>query len=173
MMLSATKEFSHAEHDRLLKVCFKYADVFSLKRAYFTSDDEIKLLEELRPYLLKVIKSCHWFCYYVPERNIMEIQLFRACPETKKILRDHFNRYFYVENELQKSELPEDVSFFRQNKLFMGTVMHEGMCYVYPPTEESAAEFMQICKWDTVKAKPAEQIILRDDYTPIETEWSW
>lgn len=168
-MFSISNNLSHVEHARLLEVCFRYADVFSLTEAPRFSHGERLLFEQLQPFLLSKFETRHWFRRYIRKPYSHKIRLFRACPEAKEILASKYkNLFMRSDNEW---ELPEDLCFFSGKKLFMGSVTHERICYVYPENEKMRAEFMQICRWDIEIPDPAEQIILRDDYAPIETEW--
>lgn len=154
-MLSLEKELEFNSFQKLILECFKRADIFSL-----TQNDSLhqKVLGELAPFLIKEIKVQHWFCYYVPQGYEKNVFLFRAALETRKIILSNYHSLFFKDSE--KWELPEDLCFFKNNRLLLGTVTHEDICYAYPDTREFADFLKQIGNWRELPDNYEEMITL-------------
>ncbi|SHM88004.1 hypothetical protein SAMN02746066_03720 [Anaerosporobacter mobilis DSM 15930] len=75
----------------------------------------------------------------------------------------YFDNLFQQERNLDGTwgnikNLPEDLCFFTGNKLLLGTVSHEDICYVYPPTKEIASQFIKLGNWEEKNYLPDEHI---------------
>lgn len=138
-----------------LDVCFSYADVFSLTKGYFADAETEKMLDRLKPYLIKDIKTTHWFSYYVMPDNKKHVYLFKVCPESREIVIELYKSLLFGMGD----EPLEDLCFFRDKKLFLGTVSHERICFLYPVNDEMALAFKRICDWEEVDDISAEQIV--------------
>ena len=57
-------------------------------------------------------------------------------------------------------DLPEDLCFFINDRLLLGTVSHEYLCYAYPPTDEIEKKFMKLGNWVKVDYCESEHIQL-------------
>lgn len=156
-MLSLSTEPNPASLEQLFTECFRLSDSFSLTEGPCGSTKAKSLLHLLEPYLVGTIETQHWFCYYVPKGYEKRVHIFRSCDESKKILMDSYESLFLNGNS--KLEIAEDVCFFSKRKLFMGTVTHENICYVYPPNDESQLSFQRILTWETTDDDKREQII--------------
>ena len=71
----------------------------------------------------------------------------------EEVIREYFDD-FTMEN-LKESDiwgnvkdLPEDICFFIEDKLFLGTVSHENICDVYVPSEEIKKQLLKLGEWD-------------------------
>ena len=156
-MLSLKTEPKSSSLKQLFSECFQLSDTFSLTSGPYTTPSGEALLYLLKTYWLHTFKTRHWFCYYVPEGYEKRVFLFRSCAESKRIMMDSY-RHLFFGNDFEW-DLPEDICFFSGGKLFMGTVSHEGICYVYPPSQETAHRFQEICRWETRNEDTREQIV--------------
>ncbi|MCR5374946.1 MAG: hypothetical protein K6E39_06240 [Lachnospiraceae bacterium] len=138
-----------------LDVCFSYADTFSLTKGYFVDAETEKMLDRLKPYLIKDIKTTHWFSYYVLPDNKKHVHIFRVCSESREIVTELYKSLFFGMGEGPL----EDICFFKDKKLFIGTVSHESICFLYPINDEMALAFKGICDWEEVDDISAEQIV--------------
>lgn len=91
------------------------------------------------------------FCYRVPGGQEIEVFLFRACGAARRILLERYHCLFSGDAPW---ELPEDLCFFRNGTLILGSVSHEDICFAY---DERTA----VCgRWETALPDAAEQIRL-------------
>ena len=47
-------------------------------------------------------------------------------------------------------DLPEDICFFNGNELFLGTLSHEYICDVYPPSDEIREKLLECGDWEEI-----------------------
>ena len=158
-MLSLTANLSGKEYEQLISICFKFADLFSLtKNGWITPKEEKEstdLMQRLLPYHIETRHTDRWFCYRVPDEQKIETYLFRATPESQKILLTSYNCMF---NDGVIWRVPEDLCFFKEGKLVLGSVSHENICYVY---DEELAKKLQGCgKWEDIPEEENERIYL-------------
>ena len=158
MMLILNRKTSTDLQKRVLTESIAISDVFSLTEGPFKELDSDELRQQLEPYLLRTVKTRHWFCSYVPAGYEKKVNLYRSCEETKQILIQSYHRLL-GESPEPTTNL-ENICFFRDGKLFLGTVSHEYMCYAYPPDNKFYDILMNICPWGLVDDALDEQIIL-------------
>lgn len=150
---------------RLLDLCFEYADTFSLSRAGWERQDDT-LERALEPYVLRRLRTTRWFCYYTAKSNPQRIALYPLNEQTKSILRAQYRGLFL---EDWSGRLPrwvpsmEDLCFFRNGRLLLGTVSHERICVAYPEDDELAQRFRDaISGWGESDDLEQEHIRLPD-----------
>lgn len=154
--------------NRLLDLCFEVSTYFSFTengvREYSRSKKHEDFIREFKPFLIQSKEITHWHYYYVPDYNKKTVYIYKADKEAKNIIEKNFDNLFLEERVNGKlisiKDLPEDLCFFIDNKLFLGTVSHEGICTVYPPTDEICEAILQLGEWEIVKYLDEEQIIL-------------
>ena len=153
-MLSLMENVSGEAFEELMSACFLYADSFSLTKNGWGADKSRasrELMQKLAPYYLRTIRTDHWFCYRVPGGQEIEVFLFRACGAARRILLERYRCLFSGDAPW---ELPEDLCFFRNGTLILGSVSHEDICFAY---DERTA----VCgRWETALPDAAEQIRL-------------
>ena len=157
-MFSLTKNLWGQDFVDLISACFDCADVFSLSQnVWFNVEPErsVHLLQRLSPYHLRYLETNHWFCYYTPEDRPRKVHLFQITPETRSIVLSAFKKLFFDDKAWEE---PEDICFFRNNRLILGSVSHEQMCYLYD------LDLWQLLRaknfWECVPDEEAERIIL-------------
>lgn len=140
----------------VIELCLKKSRYFSL-RYYSFRGKRNELITELFAHRLCKIKTARWFCYYTLEDNPLEIFLYPSSQTTGEILKKYYTALRPVDaaaNAEQREQSLEDLCFFGEDKLILGTVWHEGICKVYPPDEDFAALLLrcyghwQICDDD-------------------------
>ena len=135
------REESAEALQRLFDVCFDSADAFSLSRAAWARQDHT-LERALEPYVLRRLRTTRWFCYYTANSNPQRIALYPLNEQTKSILRAQYRGLFL---EDWSGRLPrwvpsmEDLCFFRNGTLLLGTVSHERICMAYPEDGRACA----------------------------------
>ena len=136
------QETSAEALQKLFDVCFDNSDTFSLSTAGWARQDST-LERELTPHLLHRLKTTHWFCECTTSANPQHIWIFPLNEQTKNILRTHYRGLFHEdwskEGQRWISSL-EDLCFFRNGKLLLGTLSHEYMCGAYPEDDEALAQ---------------------------------
>lgn len=143
---------------RFLDMCFEEATSFSLQKDFWPNKtNQSKELEvELEPYELQTIQTQKWFgndLTTLPEEYawVMCQKMYRATEETKDILKKYFDEVFLGLTkqgpESTKYTL-EDICFFKEKKLFVGSISHEFMLYVYPPSEDFEREMKELGIWE-------------------------
>lgn len=131
-MLSLIRNLNGQYFEEFLSACFEIGDVFSLSRNGWSNAGESveskRILSLLSPYHINTLHTENWFCQHVPQGYEKEIYLFRATEDAKKIMLSEYKSVFYEGSVWMK---PEDLCFFKNGKLFMGSLTHEDICYVY------------------------------------------
>lgn len=144
--------------NKILLESIEVSDVFSLTVGPFEGQNSDVLRQQLEPYLLRTIKTQHWFSYYVPTGYEITVNLYQSCEETKKILKQSYHRL--LGRSPERVTNLEDICFFQNGKLFLGTVSHEYICFAYPPNNQFYDTLTKICSWDIVDDVTDEQITL-------------
>ena len=157
------KEISAAALNRLWDVCFANSDTFSLSSAPWDGLDD-RLERALKPFLLHQMDTMRWFCYYVPDYNKLHMKIYPLNEQTKQILRTHYLGLF-LDDWARKGQdwnpSLENICFFRNGKLLLGTVSHEHICVVYPEDEALAQRFKDaVPGWEESDRYAKEQITL-------------
>lgn len=123
---------------KILKYATKTCDYFSLithlkkpysKRPPLCDHDEILL--EIKPYLLDQIVSIRKWSNNGVNNNHIVMNVYKCCRETRFFLvnsADYFNP--------AKDKLPEDICFYRKRAVWLATVSHERLAFIYSFNEE-------------------------------------
>lgn len=166
-MLRLKSNIEGERYSELINICVDLSDYFSLTTPYFYTKDKAykKFLYDLKPYYKQKFLKPHWFCYYVPKSTPLEVSLFSADNDTKCMFMKSFDNLFQRERNIDGTwgnvkNLPVDLCFFIGTVLLLGTVSHENICYVYPPTQDIADQFLKLGNWSAESYFPAEQISL-------------
>ncbi len=129
------------------------ADTFSLtKNGWSTAEkshEQSVILKALVPYHIKTVYTNRWFCHCVPDGYKIEVYLFHFTPESKKILLSYYDSIFYNGSVWSK---PEDLCFFKNQKLISGSVTHENICFSYIETMKLPGT------WESIPTNTSEQI---------------
>lgn len=167
-MISLKSNISGESFNQLLDLCFDLSTYFSFTKRSLNRQDKVykKFLEDLTPSYIHTLFTSHWFCYYVPQSIPLEVNLFSTDNNMKKIIKKNLDNLFQQERGIDGTwgnikNLPEDICFFTGNKLLLGTVSHEDICYVYPPTKEIADQFIELGNWEEAIYLPDEHICIK------------
>ena len=138
------KTIKDEHYKGFLDMCFEHSDSFSLQVARWAASTDDNVQEELEPYRIKTMQTLKWFGYdytNAPEgdQRPMEVSLYRATAEAKAVLLKCFDDIFLNEKKgdrlVQSTQTVEDLCFFKDEALWVGTVSHENMLCVFPPDE--------------------------------------
>lgn len=140
-----------------LELCFQEATYFSLKKAIWTDATNTAVQKKIEPYLIREIETLNWFGYGISLAPIeyqrkMNIYLYKADRAAKDILGKYFSDIFlrYYNNGIlsDSNQTLEDLCFFTKEKLFVGTVSHENILEVFPPSNEFEKNLKMFGEWD-------------------------
>lgn len=168
-MLMLRKNIELNNFIKLLDICFEISSYFSFtKNKIFSiaeSEARAKFLQELEPFYVKTIITQHWHSYYVPPENAIEVCLFKTEINAKLIIKKYFDNIFLEERNSDGTlgklkPVPEDLCFFYQNKLLLGTVSHENICFAYPHSEQLMVKFEKLGEWERILFSDEEQVTI-------------
>jgi hypothetical protein len=163
------QDISGKDFEILMDICFKYADCFTFsfgtcfndKGVYFSDKDttENKFLSSILPFVEKKFTHMSWFGYErtgEPSEWSQE-DINGLIDDFNKGMLENFTTYICPANNATKKIIlefcsnirmgckgigivAENLCFFRNGTLFLGTVSHEEHCFFYPLTEEMAED---------------------------------
>lgn len=131
-------------YDALMDVCIRNSRFFSLtynQSRYRKARD----IPELMPYQYieyNTLTDIYYGTLYNMEPNI--IRVYYSNDQTKEILCKRARSIL----AWRPRELPEDLTFFRADgSVFLGTMTHEGECWLTPREDEDVEEILQTGMW--------------------------
>jgi len=146
--------FTGAQFLRILRLCFRYADCFSLTELHrIQTPLKTDLQRELRPFLGTDFETRSWFL--TPKMNPpRHIFLYRADPEALPVLERYAHSLSGLGYRMPEEKL-EDLCFFSGYTLFFGILAPDGFCGVYPPTEGFEKELLSVREdWRSAPTSP-------------------
>jgi len=148
--LKANGNIEGKHFNDFIDLCFEISNYFSFTIRNFHDQEEKykKFLQELQAYFYKKIKTVHWFCYGVKKHQPLEIYIYKANNEAKSVIKKYYDNLF-LEDAINKNlrNMPEDLCFYYKNKVVIGTVSHEYICWLFSPNEQIKKRFQKICSW--------------------------
>lgn len=168
IMLELQENIRGEKFFELLDLCFKVSTYFSLTASpieeFRNSKNHTDFLKKLEPFYIKSKRVNHWHRhYYLTEENARTVHIFRADEEAKDIIKSKFNNlllHILINGRYSLGDLPEDLCFFIDNKMFLGTLSHEHYATAYPYNDEICEALLKLGKWKIVEYSDEEQIIL-------------
>jgi hypothetical protein len=132
------------EYQQLIELAFNFCDTFHLviRRDMGKIRELKKFLSnpKIESSLIERKKDSEWasttldgkkaYIYYYNTKN----------PETKNFIIDSANSLF----SWQQPDFPEDLSFFKDGKVWMSTSSHEKECYIYPTSQNEVDQLRNI-----------------------------
>lgn len=120
--------------ETFLKYAFRTCDSFALlfeadrpyKEGYVEASEPIH--EELKKYLIKQHSPASRFYLYIPKGHILNI--YSCNKQTKNIILSIESNFIY------NIEYPEDIKFYRNNKLWFDSIYHENIFDIFFATDE-------------------------------------
>ncbi len=151
----------------LLNICFKYASYFSLTKAPWTFSTDTELKRGLEPFFIKKVSVQKWFCYdFTPREQYLDVSIYKASTMAKDVILKHCDDIFLNKREngtlVSSTQSLEDLCFFSQSSLLMGTVSHAGICHVYPYNKEMEEKTFPLGLWKHGDDIVSEQINIKD-----------
>lgn len=152
---------------QILSLCFQHSEFFSFTVPEIPDTDST-LQNELSQYTHTTITTNHWFNYITLPDNPLKRIIYHVNDEALSILNKHCHRLYLFDSQCSFSswnQTLEDLCFFSNDKLFLGTVSHEHICEVFPPDSIVKSELLSIFPhWKEVDDS-TEQIKLSDYLT--------
>lgn len=166
--LGEATSFTGKNFEKFIDLLFDNSDSFSLSNSrWFNANNNI-LQIELEPYLIKKYNTLKWFGYdysQAPcedEKYLIRVNMYEANDYTKKILLSHIDDIFLnrlVNGELIDDDLSlEDLNFFINNTLVLGTVSHAMKAILYNNNDSFDELLGDIGNWE--KGKENEKITI-------------
>jgi len=120
----------------LIEFLSKHSDSFSItvviRKPYSQDPPIFKYGEQLTPYAIKFIfDRKDWPVDFLGQLKHQIMIICRCCKESRKELLKMPN--LFSESEY---DVPEDICFYRQGKLWFATVTHEKISFMLNPTKE-------------------------------------
>lgn len=155
---------------QFIQLCFKHASYFSLThngyKEFAESEAHTSVLKQLEPFLLQELSTQHWHSHYVPKGYEIKINLYNSNQFSQEIILKNYDNLFlkssYSNNPVPINMLPEDICFFKDNLLFLGTISHESICHLYLDNQIRLEDFENICEWEMVDLLDTERICIND-----------
>lgn len=160
---SSPKTISENNFSIFLELCFKNATYFSLNKAPWTDSIRKDLQTRLEPFLVKEILTPTWFGYdysMAPPEDYRQLKVFLYNAEiiAKDIFLECFSDVFLKIGQggtlLDSLQTLEDLCFFSQESLFVGTVSHEFLLGVFPPNREFETFMKKLGDWNYINQTP-------------------
>jgi hypothetical protein len=150
---------------QLMEACFNLSGHFTLTYGLWANRVDT-MYKELKPYAVNE-KSLHsWFGYYpLPsgEQSTPMVRiLYPANGATRGIIERYFGNLWLDSKEKGRKQSLEDICFFSNGKLILGTVSHERICRVFPPDEAFKSLLRDVYPYWMESDDSSEQIDLRD-----------
>jgi hypothetical protein len=141
-MIDISESIDDYSYDSFMSACFQSSNMFSLSRARWTTSTCDELECDLKKWLITTIKTSKWFGYDYTifsdddANTEIEINIYEANNKTKEIILKYTNNIYLeklINGEFDEChQTLEDICFFRDTKLIVGTVSHEGMVCMLP-----------------------------------------
>lgn len=155
------KNITNPNFKMIIDLCFEKSSYISFTKYYSSIESEqSKNFDlEINNYLVNKIKTTHWYCYYMlDDSRPLEVSVYKADQKVKDILLNTFNNIFLIGNK--KPRIAEDLCFFSNDELLLGTVSHERACHIFPQNNQTLNSFLNIANWEETEFLEKELIKL-------------
>ena len=115
-------------------------------------------LKKLMPYKVKSIQCFHWFHMYTKKTDPIFVDVFHFNEMTAKIILSTYSD-LYLGYYSNCEWMPEDICFFWNDKLWLGTVSHECWCTVFTQGKKKKKELKHFGEWDESENDVSSEII--------------
>ena len=128
------------EFKALLDICFRHAENFSMNIHKWSRCADKSLELELEPFRERNFMTPVWFGYDMrlfsqEDYWELKVMIYRTDPAAKDILLRYYDDVFLRKRSQDGSFTDldltlEDLCFFKDSKLFLGTISHESMLFI-------------------------------------------
>lgn len=136
--------------------CLEHSTLFSLTFHNMINGRNQQSIQGLNKFLCKSFKTDIWYCYKVLDKPI-DVALYHSNPNLLGYIMKHFDRLF--PSRLQGIE---DICFFNDESLLLGSVSHEEIAQLFLPTESELSNYTQFARWEKVSLIPKDYDYLPD-----------
>ncbi len=142
---------------RFIDYAFQHSTMFSLTRNRFLEFEnnnprQTSFLTQLSPFKQGIINTKRWFYLSVGDDDCIIVDIYRTAKEAQDLLKQYYND-LYLGSRSGCKWMPEDICFFLDNSLWLGTSSHEEMCMVYPVSESMTQELYHFGSWCVQRIK--------------------
>jgi len=143
--------------NNLLNYCFKEATLVTLSDMQFARKRASHFMTQLKGCHIATIQTRRWFhmdfttADYTSEplQGFTIVYLYQASKNVKRIIKKHTDNLFLLTNTINgmyeiSPHMLEDLCFFRENKLLLGTSSHNYHCTIYPESDDEVYIFKEI-----------------------------
>ena len=151
----------------MLDACLNDCEYFTLTRSSYTYEEGyiesvkqvrgnkiivVDLKAEFSDFLLNDYDTRNWYGYLMPrflnDGFFLNVSVYRFNNITKSKIKNTFpNIFLRDENHVF---LYEDICFFENGKLLLGTVSHAAACTIYPTSEAQLLKFKELASWNEI-----------------------
>lgn len=144
--------------NELMKLCFSRAELFSFTSMQNPKYQRHPVLEELEDLRIGTIQTDRWFGYYGVEPEIC-VSIFRAEKAACDVICSYYSDIYLrnkdrVDIALEANDIfpedyyrLEDLTFYIDGKVFLGTLSHEGEAAMRAPDEEFERQALELGYW--------------------------
>ncbi|MCL1934796.1 MAG: hypothetical protein FWF57_00210 [Defluviitaleaceae bacterium] len=141
----------NGKYKELLDYLFQECDVLSFcelgsYQLWFQAENFMKKIEKFRIKSIQVKEWHGWFSPLITCTGSTDfdtyiiVHFYKCCEELKNILLESttdlfFTKYDSYYNHTIDFSILQDICFFKNNKIFVVTLTHEGMCNFYPQSD--------------------------------------
>lgn|GEM_PF-5316638 len=142
---------------QLLDLLGANADFFTMNNHYCNIKNPPplgRLFNALAPFRTDTLRVSDWYCNYDMSQYYMddvaeyriEVQVYPSNSTTLDIIKSTCGNIYLFSHWL----IPhgEDLCFFKDGQLFMGTVSHERICGIYPLTKAMSQKLQMYGEWE-------------------------
>ena len=136
------------DYENLIRTCAEYASTVSM-RIISSENPCIQQLERFRLHETDPIEYVYGHYYARDDRRaVHEIRYYRLCPEAIEVLLSISDSIFKWISAWGYHN-PEDLAFYREDgTVFFDSIVHEGVCNLYPRTGEEVQRIVQSEGWN-------------------------
>lgn len=133
---------------KLLDLCVQNSSCFSLTLGGWLYEVDT-MQQELEPYVITEVSTHGWFGYH-PKGEIkathipLKRLLYSANTEAMQIIMKYNNDLWFGGNERWPRQTLDDLCFFSNDKILLGTVSHEYICKAYPPDTAFETKLLEL-----------------------------
>ncbi len=133
---------------KFLSVCASRSTHFSLAKYVFSDVSPVPTAFEslLEPYVFKSFRPTRWFGYPQVNGQYLTETVYKICPESVEILGKHC-RDLFLKKGAKKLGRREDLCFWDNGTMVLGTLSHECICATNRITDRFAEELFPLGQW--------------------------
>lgn len=136
--------------------CLEHSTLFSLTFHNMNKERNQQSIQDLNEFYYKSFKTNLWYCYKALDKPI-DVALYHSNSNLLDSIMTCFDRLFPT--QLQGME---DICFFNDDSLLLGSVSHEGIAQLFLSSESELSVFTKFARWEKVSLIPKDYDYLPD-----------